>query len=319
MPLFRRPFDGEGAVTNVFDHGPVDGRLVSATGRPAYGELGHRGYDFLVPRGTELRAMADGVVALAGDRGPKRCNGGNRVPDDIEVWIVHDPAPDGFRYQTRLQHLARALVAVGDRVTAGQVVARSGDSGCSSQPHLHLQVERVPDETGRHGIPVDPYGWSGEGPDPRPIPSRWMWLDGEAPRVRHGATGGLSADAEVGPHHLIGTDLVDPIGGELVDVGVRATATRGYDLGGWTLRNGRGDALTLPPVHLDPGQDLRIWTRRAEVGPSEVSWGLDREAWDDVGDCASLLDPDGRLVGQLSFGRGQGRCAGAPEVPDDPE
>jgi murein DD-endopeptidase MepM/ murein hydrolase activator NlpD len=46
--------------------------------------------------------------------------------------------PDG--YQSLYGHASRLLVAVGDSVRAGQVVALSGSTGRSTGPHLHFEV-----------------------------------------------------------------------------------------------------------------------------------------------------------------------------------
>ena len=45
-------------------------------------------------------------------------------------------------------------VAVGERVTTGQPIAECGNSGNSTQPHLHLQVMDTPDLSVAQGIPM---------------------------------------------------------------------------------------------------------------------------------------------------------------------
>ncbi len=54
-------------------------------------------------------------------------------------------------------HLRRrsARVAVGNRVTAGQVVAECGNSGNSTEPHLHCQAMDGPDPYSARGIPLE--------------------------------------------------------------------------------------------------------------------------------------------------------------------
>lgn len=42
--------------------------------------------------------------------------------------------------QTRYAHLAEPLVRAGERVTEGQVVGKSGNSGRSTGPHLHFEM-----------------------------------------------------------------------------------------------------------------------------------------------------------------------------------
>jgi murein DD-endopeptidase MepM/ murein hydrolase activator NlpD len=44
-------------------------------------------------------------------------------------------------------------VRVGQRVTKGQVMGRTGDSGSSSGPHLHFQVMSAPSAVDSDGLP----------------------------------------------------------------------------------------------------------------------------------------------------------------------
>jgi len=45
-------------------------------------------------------------------------------------------------------------VSVGEEVVAGQVIAQCGNSGNSTQPHVHVQVADGPDMTTAHGLPM---------------------------------------------------------------------------------------------------------------------------------------------------------------------
>ena len=46
-------------------------------------------------------------------------------------------------------------VKVGQRVSAGQILGRTGNSGNSSEPHLHFHVQDLPDLFGdAKGLPV---------------------------------------------------------------------------------------------------------------------------------------------------------------------
>lgn len=94
----------------------------------------HAGIDFAVPTGTPIAAAADGVVALAGVLG-----GYGRA-----VLVNH-----GNGVSTLYAHLSAPLVSPGQRVTRGQQIALSGNTGRSTGPHLHFEV-RI------NGEPIDP-------------------------------------------------------------------------------------------------------------------------------------------------------------------
>ena len=91
------------------------------TGRNAY----HRGIDFAGPAGSQVVAVASGVVTYSKER-----FGYGRT-----VEINH-----GNGYVTRYAHNQKALVAVGDTVQKGQAIALIGSTGRSTGPHLHFEV-----------------------------------------------------------------------------------------------------------------------------------------------------------------------------------
>ena len=91
------------------------------TGRKAQ----HYGLDFAGREGSEVVAVASGVVTWAG----KRYGYGQLVE------INH-----GSGYVTRYGHNKVNLVAVGDRVNKGDIIARMGNSGRSTGPHVHFEV-----------------------------------------------------------------------------------------------------------------------------------------------------------------------------------
>lgn len=121
----------DGEVLRVFSQ-PVDGaRLSSVFGRrvhPVYGNVRmHTGVDFAAPHGTSVRATAPGRIAFIGRRG-----GYGRV-----VEIGH-----GSETMTRYAHLSAVPdgLAVGQRVTAGDMIGRVGATGTATGPNLHYEV-----------------------------------------------------------------------------------------------------------------------------------------------------------------------------------
>lgn len=91
------------------------------TGRRAF----HKGIDFAGRAGADVVAVASGVVIWSGPR-----YGYGQL-----VEINH-----GNGYVTRYAHNADNLVAVGDTVKRGQVIARIGDTGRATGPNLHFEV-----------------------------------------------------------------------------------------------------------------------------------------------------------------------------------
>ena len=197
-PFMVRPFEGEFPVVSVFDHDlPIswddtNGRVLAWWGETIEALDGHMGYDWVMPEGTPLLAAAAGTVTRAGIADAQYCPPLGRSTRNGSVVILHQ-TPEGERFAIAYAHISRPAVRVGDRVAAGQVVAYSGDTGCSTGPHLHLQVEYQSRDEGPgglgglgvpavRGIAVDPYGWSGPGQDPwaeNPWGARstWLWLD----------------------------------------------------------------------------------------------------------------------------------------------
>src|SRR5439155_273159 len=88
-------------------------------------------------------------IRIAGTDSVNPCFGTNIVIDH----------PNGF--STRYAHLASLYVSSGQTVTRGQIIGQSGNTGCSSGPHLHWGAYITSSWTA-----IDPYGWSGAAADP---------------------------------------------------------------------------------------------------------------------------------------------------------
>jgi murein DD-endopeptidase len=138
FPSYWRP-DGDEAVLQL-NNGPLasyDQVTSLLRDRPT-----HRGMDFKTPVGTDVHVPKAGTVT--------RINwnvGANG--DCVEVRYA-----DGIL--AKFLHLQSVGVRVGERLPAGAVIAASGNTGHSTAPHLHYQLDR-----GERAIdPVDYHGTS---------------------------------------------------------------------------------------------------------------------------------------------------------------
>jgi murein DD-endopeptidase MepM/ murein hydrolase activator NlpD len=105
------------------------GRLTSGFGkrnRPTKGASSyHKGVDWATPVGTTVVASCGGTVSRAG-----WAKGYGNV-----IFIDH---PDGR--QTRYGHLSKIYVSVGQKVSQGEKIAASGNTGVSTGPHIHFEI-----------------------------------------------------------------------------------------------------------------------------------------------------------------------------------
>lgn len=88
----------------------------------------HTGMDFTAPTGTHIFATGDGVIesVTASKRGY-----GNHIV------IKHR-----FGYKTRYAHMSRFNVKEGQFVKRGDIIGFVGNTGSSTGPHLHYEVEK---------------------------------------------------------------------------------------------------------------------------------------------------------------------------------
>jgi murein DD-endopeptidase MepM/ murein hydrolase activator NlpD len=135
MPLPAGPLPSPSAAGFIW---PVEGTLTSGFGY-RWGRM-HEGIDISVPEGTPIRAAADGTVILeqseyeSGGYGNYTC-------------IDH-----GGGLSTCYAHQSSFATSVGARVSQGDLIGYSGNTGHSTGPHLHFEV-RI------NGVPTDPLGY----------------------------------------------------------------------------------------------------------------------------------------------------------------
>lgn len=114
-PTYIKPISG-GRLTSNFGK-----RKAPKKGASTY----HKGVDWATPKGTTVVASCGGTVAKAGWG-----SGYGYV-----VYINHE---DGR--QTRYGHLSKVLVTAGQKVSQGDKIALSGNTGVSTGPHLHFEI-----------------------------------------------------------------------------------------------------------------------------------------------------------------------------------
>jgi murein DD-endopeptidase MepM/ murein hydrolase activator NlpD len=104
-------------------------------------------FDFLMPEGTTVRAARGGKVTWLKENHPDA-----GYDEDAEQTPTNHPWGNGVRIEHEdgttgwYFHLqkGRVRVEVGEVVERGQPIARSGNSGRSTAPHLHFQVQKDP-------------------------------------------------------------------------------------------------------------------------------------------------------------------------------
>jgi murein DD-endopeptidase MepM/ murein hydrolase activator NlpD len=103
----------------------------------------HWGLDLAAPLGTPIVAAADGVVLRAG-------------PASGYGYAVYIQDADG---NVQIYgHMRYMFVEAGDVVSAGDLIAKVGNQGQSTGPHLHFEIH----EGGLNGDPIDPQEWLAE-------------------------------------------------------------------------------------------------------------------------------------------------------------
>lgn len=95
---------------------------------------GHVGVDIAVPEGSYVRASGAGQVTEVGE-------------DTVYGRYIRVGHAGGL--SSLYAHNSWLFYAAGDSVQRGEVIALTGNTGSSTAPHLHFEIERA-------GAPVDP-------------------------------------------------------------------------------------------------------------------------------------------------------------------
>ncbi|MDP3047590.1 MAG: peptidoglycan DD-metalloendopeptidase family protein [Chloroflexota bacterium] len=172
-PFLRPPYALANVVaSSAFDHEfptlSENGSMVTSRGQRNQSSYdGHDGWDYVLSTGNSVLAAAAGRVLVAGWSDDACAQAAGAVILDHE---------NGYR--TLYWHLSSVGVKPGDRVVAGDVLGKSGNTGCSLGAHLHFGTQYL-------GKATDPNGWCPEGTvkadpwaaHPAGIVSLWLWTD----------------------------------------------------------------------------------------------------------------------------------------------
>jgi hypothetical protein len=127
QPWFGRPVaeaDGNPYVDATYRYGSTMGGRVRE----------HQGIQFNNPAGTPVRAVGAGVVVYAGAA----------EAGSLTVAIRHDTRADGRHIFSTYHNNSVLEVGSGQRVQAGDVIARVGGTGRATNEHLHLGIHVAP-------------------------------------------------------------------------------------------------------------------------------------------------------------------------------
>ena len=152
---FKQFNDGPGALTGFIKPADVPASspfgptrkyigVSKVTGEPCEKVSVHRGYDMAAPVGTPVVAPAAGTVILADP---------DLYYEGGTVFLDH-----GHGLVSVFMHLSEVDVSAGDSVSRGEVLAKSGNTGRTTGPHLHWAVKwRNPASKDRGGdFYIDP-------------------------------------------------------------------------------------------------------------------------------------------------------------------
>jgi hypothetical protein len=173
------PSSHDDAPSQVRFHLPLDGPITVAWGGASPDDNYHAGipaerwaYDLLVAQegeshrgdgqaltdyyayGLPVRSPADGRVVSVQDREPDVGPGHTRRGQGAGNHVVLEVAPHQYLFIAHL-HPGSLAVSAGQHVKAGQIVGTVGNSGHTTEPHVHLHLQDTPIANSGEGIPFD--------------------------------------------------------------------------------------------------------------------------------------------------------------------
>lgn len=119
---------------------PIDSRVRTIISS-RFGEVSsirssaHKGLDIACSKGTDIKVIADGTVVFSGY---------DTTGLGYAIKVNH-----GNGVQTVYGHCSKLYAQIGQKVSAGNIIAEVGSTGNSTGPHLHLEI-RI------NGVPINP-------------------------------------------------------------------------------------------------------------------------------------------------------------------
>ena len=293
IAIFTKPFKGEWPTTNFFDHNTIqpytDEDRIQLTwwGEKVYAYIdGHLGYDWAMPEGTELYAVADAYVVFAGWEEPFYCPVLDRKISGIKI-SLEAQLPTGQRLLIDYGHLRKIFVKTGQKVKRGERIGLSGNTGCSTGPHLHFQTNWIEFSDWNA---FDPYGWYGKQMDPwySRTGSRSVNLWQEAPALyrevrTHKHVDGLYIRAirYMGPR-----DETHP-NNEFVELFSNQTVS----LKNYKLYNAKAQLVYSFPKDLviEAGTVLKVYSGPGPQSSTSIFMNYPTGIWDNNSDCIQLV------------------------------
>lgn len=134
-PLTGLPVSGE--ITQGFGCSPYYTGFLGP-GCPTDQPWFHDGVDIGVASGTRAQSVIPGTVIFAGpDPSGPHC--GDK--DNYRGYGLAVVVDSGTGWQALYAHLSSIDVAVGEVIPTGVTIGRTGDSGCTTGPHIHFAMK----------------------------------------------------------------------------------------------------------------------------------------------------------------------------------
>lgn len=180
------PVGGRAAIAQRF---AIDWVMLNPEGGTRKGDAKEN--ENYLAHGQEAIAVADGTVVALKDGIPENVPGimSRAVEIDLDTvggnFVTLDLGNGKFAFYAHLQP-GSLRVSVGDRVKRGQVLGLVGNSGNSTEPHLHFHLSDGPSNLGSEGLPFvhDSFTEIGSGWGFKPTPdAKSVTRTGEIPMM----------------------------------------------------------------------------------------------------------------------------------------